>query len=216
MRKDAIGWHNSLLAPHIIMYSWQTTLVGHPNYRRWLTDHGSLTLALKQCCPELRVIRLRQGPGKPNADEFGVLRLNGPRRCMIRDVVLTCAGRPVVFAHSVIPLAGLAGPWRDLTRLGNRPLGEALFNDPLVRRHALEFRRLNARHPLYRSAIVHTAVKPPALWARRSVFERQGQPILVTEVFLPALLELPPRPGKPIPSLAARRRVRAAHVRRSQ
>lgn len=170
-----------------------------------------------QCCPQLRVVRLRQGPGKPNGDEFGVLRLNGPQLSIIRDVVLSCAGRALVFAHSVIPMAGIDGPWRDLTRLGNRPLGEALFSDPLIKRSPLEFRRLHARHPLYRLAIAHTREKPSTLWARRSVFERQGYPILVTEVFLPELLELPPRPSKNwTSSHAARARAGVFPDRRGQ
>lgn len=186
------GWHNLRLAPITIMNSWQATLVGHPPCRSWLTDNGSLTQALKRRCPDLRVVRLRQDLGLPYFDELPPLALKPRRLGLIRDVLLTCAGRPLVYAHSVIPTAGLAGPWRRLTRLGNRPLGEALFNDPLVQRHPLQYRRLDGRHPLYRAAIEHLTVKPAALWARRSVFVRDDHPILVTEVFLPEVLLLPP------------------------
>lgn len=174
------------------MNSWQATLVGRPPYRPWLTDTGSLTQTLKRCCPELRVMRLRQGLGMPYYDEHMALGLAPRRLGLLRDVLLACAGRPLVYAHSVIPTSGLNGPWRHLSRLGNRPLGEALFADPQVRRHPLEFRRLDGRHPLYRAAIEHPADKPPALWARRSVFARDGHPILVTEVFLPEVLRLTP------------------------
>ncbi len=173
------------------MNPWQATLVGQLPYRPWLTDNGSLTQALKRRCPELRVVRLRQRPGMPYFDERTPLRLKPRRLSLIRDVLLTCAGRPLVYAHSVIPLTGLTGPWRSLSRMGTRPLGEALFADPQVRRHPLEYRRLDGRHPLYRAAIEHIPGKPPALWARRSVFVRDGHPILVTEVFLPEVLRLP-------------------------
>lgn len=174
------------------MNPWQVTLVGHPPYRPWLIDNGSLTRALKRRCPELRVMRLRQGPGIPHRDEHRPLKLQLRRLCLIRDVLLTCAGRPLVYAHSVIPLDGLAGPWRNLSRLGNRPLGEALFADPQVVRGPLQFIRLDDRHPLYRAAIRHINGKPRALWARRSVFARDDHPILVSEVFLPEVLRLPP------------------------
>ncbi len=174
------------------MNPWQAILVGHSPYRAWLTDNGSLTQALKRRCPNLCVVRLRQRPGKPHYDERPPLALRPHRLSLIRDVLLTCAGRPLVYAHSVIPLAGLAGPWRNLSRLGDRPLGEALFKDPQVRRHPLHYRRLDDRHPLYRAAIAHVTDKPPALWARRSVFTRDDHPILVTEVFLPDVLRLPP------------------------
>ena len=186
------GWHNPGLAPLTIMNPWQATLVGRPPYRPWLTYNGSLTQALKRRCPDLRVSRLRQGPGMPYIDEHPALGLHPRRLSLIRDVLLTCAGRPLVYAHSVIPTAGLDGPWRNLSRLGNRPLGEALFADPQVQRHPLQYRRLDGRHPLYRAAIEHVTDKPPALWARRSVFARDDHPILVTEVFLPEVLRLPP------------------------
>jgi chorismate--pyruvate lyase len=175
-----------------IMTPWQATLIGHPPYRPWLTNEGSLTQALRSRCPDLRVLRLRQGPGYAYLDERPPLGLPPRRMSLIRDVLLTCAGRPLVYAHSVIPLPGLTGPWRMLSRLGNRPLGEALFADPLVQRHPLRYRRLDRRHPLYDAAIEHLSDKPPALWARRSIFARAGHPILVTEVFLPEVLRLPP------------------------
>jgi chorismate--pyruvate lyase len=48
---------------------------------------------------------------------------------------------------------------------------------------------VDRRHPLYRHAAVHVDAPPRALWARRSLFSLENHPILVTEVFLPALLE---------------------------
>jgi chorismate--pyruvate lyase len=50
---------------------------------------------------------------------------------------------------------------------------------------------LFATHPLYRLASRHLAPEnlPTQLWARRSLFHLAGEPLLVTEVFLPSLLE---------------------------
>lgn len=172
------------------MNPWQATLVGQSPYRPWLTDEGSLTAALKSRCPALQVERLRQGLARPNADERTLLGLAPKEHALIREVMLLCDGHPLVFAHSVIPRAGLTGPWRNLSRLGNRPLGEALFADPRIVRHPLQYRRLDRRHPLYRSALRRLTVRPSWLWARRSLFVRDGYPILVTEIFLPALLQL--------------------------
>ena len=92
-----------------------------------------------------------------------------------------------VFAHSVLPRASLRGGWCGITRLGTKPLGEALFTDPRIRRLGLTMRRLDARHPLYRAAARHTGLTAHYLWARRSVFCLNGHPLLVTEVFLPAI-----------------------------
>ena len=159
-------------------------------WRHWLVYHGSLTRRLQGLCSAFRVRRLRQTLGRPHLDETELLGLTRPRRALIREVLLADAETPLVFAHSVIPMESLKGPWTSLAGLGNRPLGAALFGNPRVGRHALEFRRVDRRHPLYREAVRHLEAPPSALWARRSRFTLDGHPLLVTEVFLPATLRL--------------------------
>lgn len=173
------------------MNPWQSALLGAHPYRDWLADPGSLTRRLQARCPSFAVERLAQGIARPQTDECAQLGLAPGRVAVVREVLLLCAGRPVVFAHSAVALDGLRGPWVGLSKLGNKPLGAALFADPLVVRHPLEYRRLDARHPLYRAAAEHLAEAPRFLWARRSRFERAGSPILVTEIFLPEVLCLP-------------------------
>ena len=159
-------------------------------WRHWLTDRGSLTHRLRSRCARFNVERLRQDVGRPHGDECAALALPYGRNAVIREVLLKNADTPLVFAHSIIPLAGLEGPWSGLTGLGNRPLGAALFSDPRIGRHALEFKRVDRRHPLYRAAARHDPAPPRALWARRSLFSLSDHAILVTEVFLPATLLL--------------------------
>jgi chorismate lyase len=104
--------------------------------------------------------------------------------------MLLCDGVPVVFAHSVLPQAGLRGGWNGITRLGSRSLGEALFSDHRIARQPLAYRQCA-------SAILCTArssssrrLAGGSLWARRSVFCLSRHPLLVTEVFLPAIAAL--------------------------
>jgi chorismate--pyruvate lyase len=170
---------------------WLTSAWQAGAWRHWLTHRGSLTKRLQQSCPAFRVARLKQSLGQPNQDECATLGLIHGRLAMLRDVLLLNRDTPLVFAHSVIPLAGLAGPWTQLAGLGNRPLGAALFSNPRIQRQALAYRHLDHRHALYRAAAVHLDLPPRSLWARRSLFALQNQPILVTEVFLPATLQLP-------------------------
>lgn len=169
---------------------WLTSAWQAGAWRHWLTDRGSLTRRLQRSCPAFRVERLRQSPGRPNLDEYASLGLLPGRLATIREVLLLNHDTPLVFAHSVIPLAGLAGPWAGLAGLGNRPLGAALFTNPRIERLALEFQHLDRRHSLYRAAAQHLPTPPRTLWARRSLFSLQAHPILVTEVFLPATLQL--------------------------
>ena len=173
------------------MDPWQPHLIQNTPYRAWLQVRGSLTHALMKRCPAFNVVRLSQQGAPAHADEEQVMGLPHRRRAMIREVLLRCGDRPLVFAHSVIPFAGLRGPWVGLSSLGNRPLGAALFSNPRIHRHPLEFRRLDRRHPLYRKARVHLDGAPLNLWARRSRFTLGGHSILVTEVFLPETLRLP-------------------------
>lgn len=128
---------------------------------------------------------------RPNRDEGALLHLQPHELAYVREVVLTCNDRPVVFAHSVAGASALRGPWAALTLLGSRPLGEVLFSNPRVVRGCLQYRRVDVRHPLLSQA-VRAGVVPPraALWARRSLFSLHGQPLLVTEVFLPAILRV--------------------------
>lgn len=173
------------------MDRWLPHLIHATPYRSWLRVPGSLTHALMRRCPAFNVVRLSQALDTAHHDEEGLLNLAPGRRALIREVLLCCGATPLVFAHSVIPREGLRGPWEGLSGLGNRPLGAALFSDPRIRRHALEFRRVDRRHPLYRKASVQLARPPASLWARRSLFTLGGCPILVTEVFLPEVLNLP-------------------------
>lgn len=155
--------------------------------RPWLCDRGSLTRRLKAHYHRFEVRPLRRGLFPPIHDELRTLGM--PRRgvAYVRDVLLVGDGENRVYAHSALPRNGVAGAWNRVTRLGTRPLGEALFADPLVRRHGLAVKRLTPRDTLHRAACRAAGVRAPWLWARRSVFCLAGQPLLVTEVFLPAL-----------------------------
>jgi chorismate--pyruvate lyase len=152
-----------------------------------LSDRGSLTRRLKARHVDFTVVPVARGFARPFLDEVRAIHLRPKTQAYVRDVLLMGGGRTRVFAHSVLPRASLRGGWCGITRLGTRPLGEALFTDPRIRRLGLTMRRLDARHPLYRAARRHTGLTVRYLWARRSVFCLDGQPLLVTEVFLPAI-----------------------------
>lgn len=159
-------------------------------YRHWLADHGSLTRRLRERCPGFGVRPLRQALGRPLCDERGYLGLRRGEMALVREVYLLCGGTPVVFAHSVLAAGDLRGVWNSVSRQGVRPLGEALFSDPRVARAPLEYRQLGCRDPLYRRACAGLRLPPGRLWARRSLFTLRSRPLLVTEVFLPAVLDL--------------------------
>lgn len=162
-----------------------------PHARGWLQNRGSLTQLIQQrCCSEFRVKPVFQSLAKACMDELDVMNLRKNELAMVREVYLYCGETPVVFAHSVVAEKNLQGAWRGLSGLGSRSLGTVLFTNPVVKRTPLRFKKLTSAHPLFRRACQKLQRKPLDLWARRSLFSLHEQSILVTEVFLPPILEL--------------------------
>lgn len=173
---------------------WHGLAVGcDPALRLWLHDRGSLTQRIQQRCATFEVRPLRSGLARLAHDEAAVLGIAPHRLAWSREVFLYADGVPVVFAHSACANESLRAPWQAMRGLGNRSLGSLLFTHPLVIRQPLRFRALRVQHPLYRSANQILADAPDVLWARRSLFTLHGAPLLVTEVFLPAILQLRPQ-----------------------
>ena len=172
---------------------WQTKPVGAAaRLREWLLNRGSLTRRIQLRCPRFELKVLSQRRALIRRDEYAVIGARAGSRCVVREVSLNCGHEPVVFAHSVVAPCALKGAWRMLSALGARPLGAALFANPRVRRYPLRFRQLSRRDALYRRASRLLEIAPRLLWARRSLFVLRGSPLLVTEVFLPAILALAP------------------------
>jgi len=156
----------------------------------WLRDHGSLTRRIQQRCNRFAVHKVRNGLARVALDESVLLGIASQQLAYIREVHLYADGRPVVFAHSVVARQHLRSSWADVRNLGNKPLGAMLFAHPLVERRPLHYHALRATHPLYQRAAAGISNPPQRLWARRSLFLLHGAPLLVTEVFLPAILNL--------------------------
>lgn len=170
--------------------AWQVNPILAGRLKPWLIDKGSLTLRLQKNYPIFRVKSLRVNHAKPIIDEAFMLNLPIYKTAFIREVLLLGNQQPVVFAHSVLPRASLRGAWQGLGKLGNQPLGAALFANPRVKRAPLSYKKLLPHQVLYQKATQHLSTKPAYLWARRSVFSLNCANILVTEVFLPQLLSL--------------------------
>ncbi len=155
----------------------------------WLMCGGSLTARLGQLGP-VTVGVTREAVGQPWADESAALGVVARAPVWVREVVLLVDGEPFVAAHSIAPLAASRGVWQSVRRLCARPLAELLYRDAQVARSPLASRRVLAGHPLFSLALASCGARRPglhALLARRSVFERNGAPLLVTECMLPAL-----------------------------
>ena len=156
----------------------------------WLRDHGSLTLRIQRRCERFAVRNVRGGLARIALDESALLGIAPRQLAWSREVFLHADDQPVIFAHSACAASHLRGAWSALRGLGNQPLGALLFSHPLVVRQPLHYRALRNGHPLYKRATAILPNPPARLWARRSLFYLHDAPLLVTEVFLPGILEL--------------------------
>ena len=133
---------------------------------RWLLDNQSLTHKLKEKYDDFRVNVLSQEQNSPYECELKLLDSTTNLTIIVREVELLGSERSVVNARSLIPLTD---DTKDILKIGSRPLGEILFNDPEIKRGHLEVGSFNNS------------------WARRSTFTISKTNLLVTEIFLESL-----------------------------
>lgn len=151
-----------------------------PALSPWLLSQGSLTALLKSRCQVFRLELVTEH--WQTLPEF-LQQQWQQNQGLKRDVILWCDSKPCVYAQSWLPESTLE-QMEPLARLGSQPLGEYIFQHASLERGAIEVAELDAGMQL---PVVGTQ---PLLWARRSIFVVQQQPLLVQEIFLPGVLEL--------------------------
>ncbi|HET7202202.1 MAG TPA: chorismate lyase [Steroidobacteraceae bacterium] len=169
-----------------------------PALRSWLAEPGLLTARIRALCGDAMRFRML-GPLRSArlSDELQARLAVYDARCLLREIEFCCEGERVLYAQTVLPEPTLQRyPW--LRELGDSPLGESLrqATEPLER-EPLEYAALPPDSAL---AIAASDATPDAqqatLWARRAVYRLGGRPILVQEVFLPALLRAQDEAGE--------------------
>lgn len=181
------------LGKHAFEPAWQSSLrlrrnALPPEWRGWLLDHSSLTRRLQLRCGDgfrVRLLSLRLE--RPMLSESRALGRPPQEIALVRQVHLLCGDIPWVFARTVIPLPSLKGGLRRLAQLGSHSLGAVLFADPHMQRSPMEVARIAPRQRLYRRSRGMAIPDGNPVWGRRSVFCLQGNPLLVSEFFLPEL-----------------------------
>ncbi|HAW92222.1 MULTISPECIES: chorismate--pyruvate lyase family protein [unclassified Arsukibacterium] len=162
---------------------WQlaSTVVLPAVLKEWLLEPASLTARLKSRACDFKLQVLQQQ--EQTLPDFIKPLLPGNNLAQCREVLMSCNRLPCIYAQSWLPLPTLAA-LQPLAQLGEKPLGEVIFQQPHVRRSEIEVARVKLTHPLT------AAVASGEYWARRSVFTLAGQPLLVAEVFLDGVLAL--------------------------
>lgn len=171
MGNKASTWRNLRRVPEWVLPQ---------QWRPWVMDSGSLTRRLMHASKgDFAVRRLREAWLYPSLDEARVLQIPNRQKAWIREVELLCFGQVWVCARSVVPIRTLTGVERQLKHLGTRPLGAFLFAAPTMRREPMQVARIDSGPGV------------EAVFGRRSVFRLHGKPLLVSELFQPAMLNHP-------------------------
>ena len=157
--------------------------IADPTLKKWLLHSGSLTERLQSHCLDFSVQVLTQRQQLATAEEYqqlGVqLEQQNQKNWQVREVILHGDNQPWVFARSVIPQTLCE---QDFAHLGNRPLGQLIFNDNRFKRMPFQFICLQPAKTWLRANNLPDAQQ---LWGRRSVFRYQHLSMMIAEIFLP-------------------------------
>ena len=156
-----------------------------PAYIPWLFDASSLTARLLgRLGKDFRVQVISQRWQKLAAEEASAMALKNVHSALVRQVLLCDGDTPLVYARTVIPATTIQGAQRRYANMGNRPLGAMLFADRTMRREEVQVAVLPDINDI--KLLIET---DETVWGRRSVFRVAGKPLLVSEYFLPALID---------------------------
>lgn len=159
--------------------------------RGWVDLGTSMTARVgKAAGTAIDVDVLRQDRGSLFADEQGFFDDPETATGVVREVCLSSGRTPLLVARTVFTSPVLE-EHPTIVKLGNHALGSLLFADGPPPWSAREFTRLGPEAPLWPLVRLRHDGDVAGYWARRTLFELFGAPLLVTEIFLPELLAHP-------------------------
>lgn len=159
------------------------------NVQSWTYEPGSLTQRLRDYYGDAIGVKiLLQRWNTPFLSERRLLKLHENKYSLIREVLLHADGKPLILARTIIPAKTIKVAKSNLAHLGNRPLGEVIFSYPKLERIEMDVTLIDP--PTWtQSAIVEANIDQP-IWGRRTVYAIAQRQMLVSEFFLPGVLEL--------------------------
>jgi len=152
----------------------------------WLLDQDSLTRKLQALSANFQV-QVRQQVTVSRSKELLSPYFSDQEKVLVREVLLVCDNKPVVFAQTEIPFSTLTEQQAKLADIGTGSLGTLLFQDPSMQRDKIEVAQFPVDSAVHQLCAHLKQEADFPLWGRRSLFYVNNKPLLVSEVFLPAL-----------------------------
>ena len=174
---------------------WVTSAAGvhfnkNTHHIDWMTGPHKLVEALARCCEAQApyVQRLFEGVSDYLCDEQSVLDATD-KSCHTREVFLCGNGKHCYFARTVIPTLTYEKYKTDFEMLCDQPLGDTLlYGNKNTTCSDFKYAVIDVANDYFKKCDLND--KEEQLGARRRVFYLEGHqqfPILITEVFLPAI-----------------------------
>ncbi len=158
------------------------------NAASWIYEAGSITQRLRDYYGGslVRVQVLNNQWQRAFISESRLLKTSPAIYTLTREVLLYADDIPLVLARTIMPEQTIRSAHQNLSHLGNRPLGEVIFSYPKLERLALEITQVPKE--LWKKPIQKKTQLNAPLWGRRTIYAIHHQPLLVSEFFLPEIL----------------------------
>tara|TARA_B100002019_G_scaffold137582_1_gene118569 strand:- start:11 stop:493 length:483 start_codon:yes stop_codon:yes gene_type:complete len=136
--------------------------------RSWLLEKGPITQRIK-LTEEFKLQIICDEEKEVPDSELKFLKFESKKN-RLREVLLHGNNTPRVYARSVIPNETIENGFRKLGELGNKPLGDILFNKNIFKKE----------HTQYASF----KINKNTFWGRKARYTVKNYPFSVMEVFL--------------------------------
>lgn len=154
----------------------------------WTYEAGSLTRRLRDYYGDAITVSILFHEWRiPYLSERRQLQLPPHRYGLTREVMLHKNGKPLLLARTIIPEETIKAAHRNLAHLGTRPLGEVIFSYPDLERITMDLTLIPP--DTWTEQVQQKANIQQPIWGRRTVYSIQKRPMLVSEFFLPEILE---------------------------
>lgn len=155
--------------------------------RGWLETRTSITNKAKAVCKKVNLQLLSERWEEKEG-----------QHTFVREIVIFCNEKPAWYAQTLIPKKTYERREVQFNNLKTQSINTILFNDPDIVREDFVFAYLTSKTSEYRQAIqyyqkvVPSTPLPDSLWARKSIFRIDGEPLVIMEIFFPNVLPSPP------------------------
>ena len=136
--------------------------------KSWLLEQGPITKRIKSIA-EFRLELIQDELSDATDDEILFLKI-ASEEIRIREVILYGNENPIVFARTIIPNTTIEKGLKELGKIGNKPLGDILFEKDIFSKEDIVFASFKDKESLF--------------WGRKIKYTVKDQPFSVMEVFL--------------------------------